>query len=604
MCAKCKKGGELVECDTCSQSMHPGCDKQMPTNVWEKNAAYQCPCCQRENVSEQTYTSESEEEIRQPQKTQKHKSTYVETDSEDDNHNEHAKSSNNTTNNKTRTDTPKMVESRDERKNKGETTTCTNTTTNDPHQQNTSIGFNVESDSDDEDTGKKHPTQTTRKADTPSTRTTKKQRLGKRNKRDITIQPTLQTNEHANVTVETECKRGKHTGNTIAPNTISESKTQQHQTQREELNEQNALQIEQTRPKVEVYSDKKDTNDVARKMTTINKEVTRKRKLRKNTHNTHDKDRQGRPTLGIHIQDERLQNHITTYLKATVLYALGDGHCLRRSLGKIENISPGEVVRKMKTYCENVLNTQTTLYIDEHAWYHRLANPPDHWLKLETSVPSHTSIFAGISELHIWAIITQKPVITLNAITGTATVFTPDQKALPKVYTNPQQAHEETRERHTTPPGYVLYNNINHYNAIITQAQREEHAKQQPSKQQKTSPQSETTTTNEKRHSTSEDIPIEKKKRTLSSFFDTTVQPKKQRKNKSMTKDGTGAGTSNNDTLMPQKSVQAQTKATTTQAEITAVATTITTETGLEIKRRRSYNPSRTQNPSGCSHKN
>ena len=249
VCAKCKKGGELVECDTCSQSMHPGCDKQMLTNVWPKNAAYQCPCCQRENISQQTYTSESEEEIRQPQKTQKHKNTYVETDSEDENHGEHTKPTNNTANNKNQTDMPKMVESRDDSKNKGETTTCTNTTTNDLHQQNTSIGLNVESDSDDEDTGKKHPNQTTRKADTPRTRTTKKQRLGKRNKRDITIQPTLQTNEHPFVTVETECKKGKHTGNTIAPNTISESKTQQQQTQREELHKQNALQLNKQGPK-------------------------------------------------------------------------------------------------------------------------------------------------------------------------------------------------------------------------------------------------------------------------------------------------------------------------------------------------------------------
>ena len=118
----------------------------------------------------------------------------------------------------------------------------------------------------------------------------------------------------------------------------------------------------------------------------------------------------------------------------------------------------------------------------------------------------------------------------------------------------------------------------------MTQAQKEEHAKQQPSKQQKTSPQSEPTTTIEKRHPASEDIPIEKKKRTLSSFFDNTVQPKKQRKNKSMTKDGTGAGTANNDTLMPQKLVQTQTKATTKQAEITAVDTTPNTETRLEKK--------------------
>ena len=88
VCAKCKKGGELVECNTCSQSMHPGCDNQMPTNVWQKNAACQCPCCQRENVSEQIYASESEEEIHQPLKAYKQKSSYVETDSEDDNHNE------------------------------------------------------------------------------------------------------------------------------------------------------------------------------------------------------------------------------------------------------------------------------------------------------------------------------------------------------------------------------------------------------------------------------------------------------------------------------------------------------------------------------------
>ena len=109
--------------------------------------------------------------------------------------------------------------------------------------------------------------------------------------------------------------------------------------------------------------------------------------------------------------------------------------------------------------------------------------------------------------------------------------------------------NKHTRKRVNATPGYVLYNNINHYNAIMTQAQREEHAKQQPSKQQKTSPQSEPSTTIKKSHPASEDIPIEKKKRTLSSFFDYTMQPKKQRKNKSITKDGTGAGTSNNETL-------------------------------------------------------
>ena len=87
----------------------------------------------------------------------------------------------------------------------------------------------------------------------------------------------------------------------------------------------------------------------------------------------------------------------------------------------------------MKSYCENELKTQTALYIDGQTWYQRLANPPVQWLRLETSVKSNTNIFAGVSELHIWAIVTQKPIITLNSITGTATVYTPDKKVLPKV---------------------------------------------------------------------------------------------------------------------------------------------------------------------------
>ena len=193
------------------------------------------------------------------------------------------------------------------------------------------------------------------------------------------------------------------------------------------------MKFDHTGLNVEPDSEEEDTSKKDLNLTQKKKDKPKKRKLGKRTHNIHDKDRQGCPTLGITIQANHLQNHITTYLKATVLYALGDGHCLRRSLGKIEIVSPGEVVRKMKTYCENVLNTQATLYKDGHAWYRRLANPPDHWLKLETIVWSYTNIFAGISELHIWVIITQKPVIALNAITGTATVFTPDKKVLPKV---------------------------------------------------------------------------------------------------------------------------------------------------------------------------
>ena len=444
VCAKCKKGGELVECDTCSQCRHPGCDQHMPANVWQKNAAYQCPTCRQENMREQIKST--------PNNTYKNKPQHKQTNKE--------------------------------------TLHCDQTK------------FNVESDSDEEYTSNTDP---------------RNQKLGKR-------------------------KLGK--------------RLRQNRTKRVATCQQSTLKSNQT----SFDADTTGKHDPSLEMK--HTEVPRKRKLETRIHNIHDKDRQGRPTLGIPIQDRCLQNHITTYLKATVLYALGDGHCLRRSLGKIENISPGEVVAKMKMYCQNVLDTQTILYIDGQEWYHRLANPPDHWIKLETSVRSYTDIFAGISELHIWAIITQKPIITLNATTGTATVFTPDKKVPPKVYNNPQQAHEKTRDQYTTPPGYVLYNNVNHYNAILTQTQREEHAQQQPSKLQKMSNQSKTNPTREEK-------PAETKKRTLSSFFDKTLQHKKQRKNTVITKDGTGAGTPKNDNSMVQSTIMAQTTATTAQEDTT-----------------------------------
>ena len=100
VCAKCKKGGELVECDTSSQSMHPGCDKQMPANMWQKNTGYQCPYCRREKTNEHTNNSDIEEVPQQPIRTNKQNSTIIETDSKEANNKDRATTHNNTTNNK------------------------------------------------------------------------------------------------------------------------------------------------------------------------------------------------------------------------------------------------------------------------------------------------------------------------------------------------------------------------------------------------------------------------------------------------------------------------------------------------------------------------
>jgi hypothetical protein len=72
-----------------------------------------------------------------------------------------------------------------------------------------------------------------------------------------------------------------------------------------------------------------------------------------------------------------------------------------------------------------------------------------------------------------------------------------------------------------------------------------------------------------KTNPTREEKPAETKKRTLSNFFNKTLQHKKQRKNTVITKDGTGAGTPKNDNPMVQSTIMAQTTATTAQEDTT-----------------------------------
>jgi hypothetical protein len=93
--------------------------------------------------------------------------------------------------------------------------------------------------------------------------------------------------------------------------------------------------------------------------TRIDQKTLKRRHSDSQTHNDHDRDKQGRPTLGIRIVAPHLREHVNIFLVATVTYTLGDGHCLRRSLGKIENVRPGTIVKKMKTYFENALQTKT-----------------------------------------------------------------------------------------------------------------------------------------------------------------------------------------------------------------------------------------------------
>ena len=89
-------------------------------------------------------------------------------------------------------------------------------------------------------------------------------------------------------------RKEKNKEKPITPNNTNGNRPQQQQTQREKVHQQNTLKFDQTRSTVEADSDNEDTNHDDHNPTTINTDKSRKRKLGKNTHNIHDKDRQGR----------------------------------------------------------------------------------------------------------------------------------------------------------------------------------------------------------------------------------------------------------------------------------------------------------------------
>jgi hypothetical protein len=126
---------------------------------------------------------------------------------------------------------------------------------------------------------------------------------------------------------------------------------------------------------------------------------------------------------------------------------------LRRVLGKIDNTSPGEVVEKLQRKSHEILATTQTLYINSRNWYQRLANPPAQWLQLQTSVENVTPEYAGDSEMQLWAVLTNKPIVSLNAVTGKAMVYEPVINKLPTMRTDLHQTHNNLIEKYGKAPG-------------------------------------------------------------------------------------------------------------------------------------------------------
>ena len=192
-------------------------------------------------------------------------------------------------------------------------------------------------------------------------------------------------------------------------------------------------------------------------------------------HQTHDTDEDGIPDLLIQVTSQEVVSHIQNTVKGEIVAALGDGHCLRRSLGKITNISPGEVVRKMQQKSREMRENNEKMRIEsDSSWYEKAANPETIWLKLETNVKCSTPIYGGHNELLMWSIIIDEPIIVLNAITGTAMSYEPTILCNITEHTQLNDLHQRLTQKYTKQPKYILYNNSNHYNSVLHTTQEPE----------------------------------------------------------------------------------------------------------------------------------
>ena len=418
----------------------------MPTNVWQKNAEYLCPCCRSEQYK-LANNSDSDEEIQTNKRKHKHKIITSESDSEEEESQQPLLKNDNTTTRQKRKNMDKGTHA--------ETKTETETATQKRYKQNET----------DSHRGKDQTKQERRVYNSDNDKEIQITKR-KRKHRIITSESDNDEDEPQQIPKEHDITSVRQKWKNLDARTHEEAKT----------NIEDTTQKRYKKNGTDPHREQDQTTRIDQKTLTRQK----RRHSDSQTHNEHDRDKQGKPTLGIRIVAPQLWEHVNIFLGATVTYTLGDGHCLRRSLGKIENVRPGIIVKKMKTYCENALQTKTKLYIDSKQWYQKMANPPETWLKLETNVKSDTHIYAGVSELHIWAIITKKPMISFNAVTGTATVYKPDEKIIPTVHTDLQQTHKEVSDQYNTTPGYVLFDNVNHYNAVLVDAQRnnQKHKKQ------------------------------------------------------------------------------------------------------------------------------
>ena len=87
-----------------------------------------------------------------------------------------------------------------------------------------------------------------------------------------------------------------------------------------------------------------------------------------------------------------IPNNITQFieneLKGRIVTTHPDGHCVRRAIGKIWNLHPGQVIEYMGEKCKKLMEQNImTEWENEVEWYQTMANRPKEGEEIKNNVP-------------------------------------------------------------------------------------------------------------------------------------------------------------------------------------------------------------------------
>jgi hypothetical protein len=151
-------------------------------------------------------------------------------------------------------------------------------------------------------------------------------------------------------------------------------------------------------------------NTTKRDLTRKDKRRERKRRRQlTNTISDHDTLPNGQIAGRIHASNTIITTFIAT-INGSTIGVRGDRHCLRRSLGKLWDMHPGEVIRKMREGARHLQQNDGKLKIESsEEWYECTINRPRQWCDIQSNTNHVCSRedWGGDNELCLWAYITQ-----------------------------------------------------------------------------------------------------------------------------------------------------------------------------------------------------